>query len=261
MQTFKQTLTGKTALITGANRGLGAAIALDLARRGANLVLAVRDPSGARALLEQITATGATAIATACDIARPGDAESAVAAGISRYGHLDMLVNNAGEIEPIGRITDTDPANWEHAVAVNLFGAYRLTRAVLPGFVSRGCGTIVNLSSGAAHAPREGWSAYCSAKAGLAMFMRACAHEYGAAGIRAYGFQPGVVDTDMQVTIRASGMNEISRLKREQLAAPEIPARWVSWLCAEQPEDLAGKEFSVNDAEIRARLERWETAQ
>lgn len=261
MQAIKQALTGKTALVTGANRGLGAAIALDLARRGANLVMAVRDPNGAQALLAEMAGIGTAAIATPCDIAHADDAERAVAAGIARFGCVDILVNNAGQIEPIGRITDTDPAEWEHAVAVNLFGAYRMTRAVLPGFVSRGCGTIVNLSSGAAHTPREGWSAYCSGKAGMAMFMRACAHEYGPAGVRAYGFQPGVVDTDMQVTIRASGMNEISRLKREQLAAPEIPARWVSWLCVEQPEDLAGREFSVNDAEIRARLEGWVAAQ
>jgi len=127
----------------------------------------------------------------------------------------------------------------------------------VPQLIARG-GTLVNISSGAAHSPREGWSAYCAAKAALAMLTRATALEYAARGLRCYGFQPGVVDTDMQVAIRASGMNEISRLRREQLATPAVPARWVTWLAAERPADLDGKDFSVNDASLRSRVEAWQ---
>ena len=254
-------LAGRTALITGANKGLGAAIAVDLARAGARIVVAVRDTARAGAVRDAVAAVDGKCLAVQCDVARAGDAEKAVADVLKECGALDILVNNAGQIEPIGHVGDTDPAVWEHAVAVNLFGPYRMIRAVLPHFVSRGGGTIVNISSGAAHNPREGWSAYCSAKAGLAMLTRATAGEYAARGLRTFGFQPGVVDTDMQVTIRASGMNEISRLRRDQLAAPEVPARWVTWLCTERPEDLDGKDFSVNDATLKARLEQWQGLQ
>ena len=124
---------------------------------------------------------------------------------------------------------------WAANVATNLLGPCQLLRAALPALQVHG-GTVVNVSTGAAHTPREGWSAYCSAKAALAMLNRCVAHEYGAAGVAAYSFQPGVVDTDMQVQIRASGMNEISRIPREKLAAPEYAARVMAWLVDVRPE-------------------------
>lgn len=174
-------------------------------------------------------------------------------------GPVDILVNNAGVIEPIGRIGELDGAEWERSLAVNLAGPFHATQAVLPDFASRGGGVIMNVSSGAAYNPKEGWSAYCSTKAGLAMLTRSTVHELGGRGVLAYGFQPGVVDTEMQVKIRASGMNEISRIPRENLAKPEPPARMAAQLCLLAPEDLNGADVSVNDEELRTRLEReWD---
>jgi len=244
-------LSGRVAFITGAGRGIGAAAARMLADRGVRVVAAVRDPAGAdevRGLLG-----GAEHRIIACDVADWPAVEAAVARTLSDFGRLDILVNNAGQIAPIGRITETDPADWTHSVQVNLVGAYHAARAALPSLLAAGGGVIVNVSSGAAQAPREGWSAYCAAKAGLAMLTRSLAHEYGAQGLCAYGFQPGVVDTAMQVSIRASGINEISRLKREQLAAPALPAAVIAWLCTDAAKDLAGQELSIGDKALRAR--------
>src|SRR5262249_56915863 len=111
-----------------------------------------------------------------------------------------------------GGVARWGPAVWEESISINLVGAYYALRAVLPGMVARGGGTIVNVSSGAAYRPLEGWSAYCSGKAGLAMLTRAVALETAGKGIRIFGFSPGTIDTDMQVKIRASGMNTISRI-------------------------------------------------
>jgi NAD(P)-dependent dehydrogenase (short-subunit alcohol dehydrogenase family) len=104
---------------------------------------------------------------------------------------LDILVNNAGVIEPISDIAASDPAAWARNISVNLVGAYNAVRAVLPGMLAGGAGgTIVNVSSGAAFRPLEGWSAYCSGKAGLAMLTRAVALETAGRGVRVFGFAP-----------------------------------------------------------------------
>jgi NAD(P)-dependent dehydrogenase (short-subunit alcohol dehydrogenase family) len=116
-------------------------------------------------------------------------------------------------------------------------------------------GAVVNLSTGAAHTPREGWSAYCSSKAALAMLTRCVAHEYGARGVAAYGFQPGLVDTAMQDRIRGSGMNEISRIPKEKLAPPSRSADVVAWLAATRPVDLVGQDLSINDEQLLARVQ------
>jgi 3-oxoacyl-[acyl-carrier protein] reductase len=138
-------------------------------------------------------------------------------------------------------------------VTVNLVGAMHGCRAALPGMLAAGGGTIVNISSGAAERPLEGWSAYCAAKAGLAMLTRSLGLECGGRGVNAYGLRPGVVDTAMQVTIRASGVNEVSRIPRESLGGTGDPARAVAYLCTPAAADLAGGEVDIYDAAFRAR--------
>ena len=109
-------------------------------------------------------------------------------------------------------------------------------------------------SSGAAHRPLEGWSAYCSGKAALAMLTRAVALEHAAEGIRVFGFAPGTIDTDMQVTIRASGVNQISRIPRGDLAPVSHPAQAIVYLCGSGADDLAGQELSLRDEDLRCRV-------
>src|SRR3546814_9905713 len=96
--------------------------------------------------------------------------------------------------------------------------------------IKAGGGTVINVSSGAAERPRQGWSAYCAGKVGLAMITRSLALETEGRGLRVFGFRPGIVDTEMQVTIRASGVNEISRIPREKLLPATDPARFMLWL-------------------------------
>ena len=207
----------RVALVTGAARGIGAATALALARRGIAPVLAVRDADAARPVLEEVASMGVACRIETCDVADHAAVTAAVQRVRGDWQRLDIVVNNAGQIDPIGHLGDTDPGQWARAIGVNLVGAYNVVHACLPALLASPAAAVLNVSSGAAHAPREGWSAYCSSKAGLYMLARSIGEEYGSRGIAAFSLQPGVVDTGMQVRIRASGMNEISRIIKEDI--------------------------------------------
>ncbi|TMV36601.1 SDR family oxidoreductase, partial [Thioclava sp. BHET1] len=130
----------------------------------------------------------------------------------AEFGPIDVLINNAGVIDPIARLEDVDADSWHRNIDINLKGVFNGMHAVLPGMKARGAGTILSVSSGAAHNALEGWSAYCAAKAGAAM-LTSCAHvEFASAGLRIMGLSPGTVATEMQVKIRASGINRVSQL-------------------------------------------------
>jgi 3-oxoacyl-[acyl-carrier protein] reductase len=248
------TVSGKVAIVTGASRGIGEAAAEALAAAGAAVMLAARDGERVGKVAGRIVAAGGKAAAMACDVADYATVEALVAATTRQLGRPDILVNNAGVIEPIAMIAETDPAAWARNVEINLVGAFHAVRAVLPGMLAAGGGTIINVSSGAALRPLEGWSAYCAGKAGLAMLTQAIKLETGAAGIRVFGFQPGTTDTDMQVLIRASGINVISQIPRANLTPVAHPAKAIVYLCTPDADDLAGAEFSLRDEAFRKRI-------
>jgi 3-oxoacyl-[acyl-carrier protein] reductase len=245
-------LAGSVALVMGASAGIGAAVVEALTTRGASVGLVARRHDPIAALADRLAAEGAQTHAIACDVADHGAVAEAVQAMVGRFGRLDHLVNNAGVIQPIGRLAETDPATWAHAIHVNLTGVYNACRYALPHLLAHG-GTIVNVSSGAAHRPLEGWSAYCASKAGLAMLTRSLALEYGNQGLRAYGFAPGTVRTAMQVEIRASGINPVSQLDPESLIPAAAPAQIIAWFCTPDAADFPSGEHSIRDAELRRR--------
>lgn len=246
-------LDGKVAIVTGASRGIGEAAALALGEAGAAVVLAARSAQQLEANVRKIVAAGGKAIAVECDVSNYDACQRLVRETEARFGQPDILVNNAGVIEPISMVATAEPQAWARSIEINLIGAYYAVRAVLPGMLERRHGDIINASSGAAHRPLEGWSAYCAAKAGLAMLTRAIDLEHSAAGIRVFGFQPGTTDTDMQVAIRASGINVISQIPREKLTPVALPAKAIVFLCTKEGDDYKGKDFSLNDAEFRRR--------
>lgn len=248
------TLSGKVVIVTGASRGIGAAAAEALAAAGAAVVLTARDGVLASEIASRITTAGGKAAAMSCDVADYAAVEALVAKTTRDFGRPDILINNAGVIEPIATIADADPAAWATNIQINLIGAFNAVRAVLPGMIATGNGTIVNVSSGAALRPLEGWSAYCSGKAGMAMLTQAIKLEAGAAGVRVFGFQPGTTDTDMQVLIRASGINVISQIPRANLTPVAHPAKAIVYLCTSDADDMVGAEFSLRDEAFRKRI-------
>ena len=244
-------LTGKIIIVTGASRGIGAAAAGALAKAGATVMLTARDGAALAGVARGI---GAAAHTIVCDVSNYDAVEAMVRDTEKQFGKVDALINNAGVIEPIATIAASDPVEWARNIQINLVGAFNPIRAVLPGMIAAGGGTIVNVSSGAAMRPLDGWSAYCSAKAGLAMLTRAVMLENHQHGMRVFGFQPGTTDTDMQVTIRASGVNVVSKIPRENLTPVAHPAAAIVYLCTPAADDLNGQEFSLGDASFKARL-------
>jgi NAD(P)-dependent dehydrogenase (short-subunit alcohol dehydrogenase family) len=242
-------LNGKVALVTGASRGLGEGVARALAKGGAKVMLLARDGEAVQKVAREI---GGGAHALACDVSDYPAVERAVADTRQRLGGLDILVNNAGVIEPIAEVASSDPAAWARSIQINLIGAYYVVRAVLDGMLPSG-GTIINVSSGAAYRPLEGWSAYCAGKAGLAMLTRSVQLETGGR-VRIFGFSPGTIDTDMQVKIRASGMNMVSQIPRANLSPVEHAVRGLVYLCDTASDDLIGTDVSMRDEPFRKRI-------
>jgi len=194
-------LAGKTVLITGASRGIGAQAARSFAAAGANVALLARSQGEIAELAGEI---GAQAIAIPCNIARYDQVSAAVATTQAAFGRVDVLINNAGAIDPIARIEHADPAGWDQVIDVNIKGVFYGIHAVLPAMKAQGGGTILTLSSGAAHNAIEGWSHYCASKAAVNMLNRSLHKEEAAAGIRAIGLSPGTVATQMQREIKAT---------------------------------------------------------
>ena len=244
----------KVAAVTGANRGLGRAIAVELAREGYAVVVGSRTLANASETLQEIKSLGGEAVAAPCDVTEYAQVEQFIAKAIDHFGRLDVLINNAGIIEPMTLLHQSDPAEWELNIKTNLLGVYHGCRAVVPHFEAQGGGVIVNISSGAAHRPRLRWSAYCSGKAAVAMVTQCLALETQAMGIRVYGFQPAVVNTDMQRKIRSRRVNEVSDLPADQLLDPAIPAKVVVRLCQVAPEDLNGQDLTIRDPSLLRRL-------
>jgi 3-oxoacyl-[acyl-carrier protein] reductase len=249
-----QELNGKVALVTGASRGLGEGTARALAAGGAAVMLVARDGALVSRVARDIAAKGGRAEALSCDVSNYAAVEKVVALAKAQLGAIDILVNNAGVIEPIAEVAATDPAAWAENISINLVGAYHVVRAVLPGMLAGGGGSIVNVSSGAAYRPLEGWSAYCAGKAGLAMLTRSVALETAGKGIRIFGFSPGTIDTEMQVKIRASGINMISRIPRGELSPVEHAVRGLMYLCTSAGDDLLGQDASMRDEAFRTRI-------
>ncbi len=244
-------LSGKTALITGASRGIGAAGARAFAEAGATVVLAARSSAD----IEDIAADlGTNARAVTCDVADFDSVTRAVETAVTAFGGLDILVNNAGTIEPIAPLEDSDPKGWGQAIDVNLKGVYYGMRAAYAPMKARGGGVIVNISSGAATGVLEGWAHYCAGKAGALSLTKAGHLEWAERGIRVVGLSPGTVATDMQVAIKASGINRVSEMNWETHIPPEWVARAMVWLCTDAARHHDGGDFSLKTDAGRAEL-------
>ncbi len=201
-------VTGKTAVITGASRGLGAGLAREFYAGGMNVALCARtDPAladdGERALSMRADVTDPDAMASLCERA------------VERFGAIDLWINNAGVLGPIGMLRDLDPAEVRTHMDVNVLGVMNGTRAYVRHLRGAGRGgVLMNISSGAARTGYAGWSAYCASKAAVDLLTEAVSIEEADAGLRAYAVAPGVIDTDMQTLIRSQRAEDFPSVER-----------------------------------------------
>ncbi|WP_443089945.1 SDR family oxidoreductase [Yoonia sp.] len=244
-------LSGKTAFVTGASRGIGAAAARAFADAGANVALIARSTHDIAELAGEI---GAQAIAIPCDVSRYAEVAAAVEKTAETFGGIDILVNNAGVIAPMGRLPEIDPEAWAKTIDINVKGVMHGMHAVLAGMIAQGGGTIINISSGAAHNPVDGWSAYCSSKAAVYMLTRAADKELRDKGVRVLGLSPGTVATEMQRAIKASGVGPVSQLDWSVHIPPEWPAQAMLWMCTPDADGFLGEDISLRDEDIRRKV-------
>ncbi len=243
--------SGKTVVITGASRGIGAETARVFAEAGANVALLARNTDALNAISTEI---GDRALALPCDVGDYASVATALSEANTHFGALDVLICNAGMIDPIARITDADPADWATLIQVNITGMFNVMRAGVPLLKANGGGTVLTIGSGAAQRPLEGWSAYCSSKAGALMLTRALDLEERENGIRTISLSPGTVATQMQREIKDSGMNAVSQLDWEDHIPADWPARTLLWMCSSQADEFIGGEISLRDETIRGRV-------
>lgn len=203
----RMNLHGKTAVITGASRGLGAGLARDFHARGMNLGLCARS---------SLPLDGtARSVSTRLDVGDAKAVDAFAAQVIERFGAIDLWINNAGVLAPIAALRDVSDADAEAHWRINVNGVLHGTRAFVRHLRTRGGeGVLINVSSGAARNPYAGWSIYCAGKAAVDRMTECVQEEERAAGLRAYAVAPGVIDTDMQAEVRGSDPSAFPQLPR-----------------------------------------------
>ena len=223
-------LEGRTAIVTGGGRGIGAAVAEALTRAGARVTVFART----RREIEAVVRSGHAALAVDGDVAREGDVDRLVASHEGALGPCDVLVNNAGILER-DRAEDLSPARWRAVLEVNLTGAFLCARAVIPGMRARRRGRIVNVASISGTIGTDGGSAYNASKWGLLGLTKCLAEELRGSGVQCLAVSPGGVETEM---IKKTPFPP-------RMTAGDV-ARVVAWCAAEAPDAMTGANVEVH---------------
>jgi NAD(P)-dependent dehydrogenase (short-subunit alcohol dehydrogenase family) len=253
-------LQDRVAVIVGAGRGIGEAIASRFAAEGAKLVLAARTAPELQAVTELVNAAGGTANFVVADVTAPAEVAHLVQKSIEAFGNIDILVNAAGTYGPIGRVWEIDAREWANAFSVNLFGAFHLCQAVLPHMIRAGRGKIINFSGGGATSPLCRFSAYGVSKAAVVRLTETLAEEVKEFNIQVNAIAPGAVDTKLQDSVLAAGekagdlLHRIRRLREtgEGGTPREVPADLAVFLASDDSRDLTGRLISAPN-------DKWES--
>ena len=249
-------LRGKTALVTGASRGLGLEIARHLGRAGADLALLARETASLEAAASQVRSVcaepGQAVRCYPADLADEAQTDRAVAACLDHFGAVDVLVNNAAVQGPIGRFDRVDWTAWRGVFQVNFVAAARVCRLLIPGMRSRGRGKIINLSGGGATGPRPDLSGYAAAKCALVRFSETLAEELAESNIEVNCVAPGAMNTRMLEELLAAGADGARRefaRAGDQLRSggtpPERAAALVAWLASPAGDGISGRLLSA----------------
>jgi len=239
-------LEGKTAVVTGGSRGIGAAVAALLAERGAAVVVSARDADRLNAAVKDLEAMGAAVVGVAGDVSRREDAERVVDTARERFGRVDILVNNAG-ITRDGLLLRMKDEDWDRVLEVNLRGAFVMTRAASKVMVRQKGGRIINMSSAAGAMGNAGQANYSASKAGLIGFTKAAARELSHWGILVNAVAPGLIETDMTAAISAAAREALlAQVPLGRVGTTREVAEVVGFLAGEGATYVTGQVFHVN---------------
>ncbi len=238
-------LSGRVALVTGASRGIGRAIAMKLAAQGATVVAAARERN-AEATVAEITAAGGKAEVASLDVGDPAAIEALIAGTLERHGQIDILVNNAG-ITKDQLMLRMKRADWDAVIGTNLTGAFSLTQAVLKPMVRQRGGRIVCISSVVGQSGNAGQANYAASKAGLIGFVKAVAQEVASRNITVNVVAPGLIETDMTRAITEDARGEwAARIPLKRLGTPDDIAAAVCFLASDEAAYITGQVLAVN---------------
>jgi 3-oxoacyl-[acyl-carrier protein] reductase len=238
-------LSGKVAIVTGASRGIGRAIATRLAAQGARVVAAARAENAA-ATVAEIQAAGGAAELASVDVTEPASIEALVRGVLERHGRIDILVSNAG-ITRDQLMLRMKRDDWDQVIATNLTAAFGLAQAVLKPMVKQRGGRIINVASVVGQTGNAGQANYAASKAGLIGFSKALAREVASRGITVNVVAPGLVETDMTraLTDKAQG-DWASQIPLGRIGAPEDIAAAVCFLASDEASYITGHVLAVN---------------
>jgi 3-oxoacyl-[acyl-carrier protein] reductase len=238
-------LSGRIALVTGASRGIGRAIAQRLAAQGAFVVAAARGEN-AKAVAGEISASGGKAESVSLDVTEPDAAVQFVAGALERHGRIDVLVNNAG-ITRDQLLLRMKPDDWDAVIATNLTAAFALTQAALKPMIKQRAGRIICISSVVGQSGNPGQANYAASKAGLIGFAKAVALEVASRGITVNVVAPGMIETDMTRAITGSAREEwASKIPLRRLGTPDDIASAVCFLASDEASYITGHVLAVN---------------
>ena len=239
-------LDGRTAIVTGGTRGIGAAVAALLAEHGAAVVVSGRDAARLQKAVQELEERGASVHGVVADAAKREDADRLVEAAKERYGRLDLLVNNAG-ITRDGLLIRMKDEDWDRVMEVNLRGAFLMTRAAAKLMVRQRSGRIINIASTAGAMGNPGQANYSAAKAGLIGFTKATARELAHWGILVNAVAPGLIETDMAAAIPAAAREALlAQVPLKRIGAAREVAEMVGFLAGDGAAYVTGQVFHVN---------------
>ena len=248
-EVFQPDLKDKVAIVTGAGRGIGQAVALAFARQGAKLVLVARTTSELEKVAVQVKHLGSEGLVARADVSRLHDVDQILRIALDRYGYVDILVNAAAVHGPVGRLWEADAEGWTQAVQINLLGTFFACRQVIPHMISKGAGKIINFSGGGATSPSPLLSAYGASKAAIVRLTETLAAELADFNIQVNALAPGLVDTTIHDDIVAAGQNagdllqDVRRLRESGTGAvpAELAAELAVFLASSRSAGLTGK--------------------